>query len=292
MGSLQFPIFLLVVLNTAVLVITEEVIHMGMFPEVADYSFYNCRKEMLQMVTKAGGLLETEIKNNTLFETMWQDNAECDKAIPGGTPEHMAALRSYAEAPSKFYNTFKKSLHTKSRGSSYRDDFPFKSLFFLLTDAMHLLKSDCRTVYSGKEAEYSTNIGDKVRFASFFQAKQKYTEATEVAVISENIGTVFNITSCSAINLDEMCGSEDTDIELLISPTEVFKVTNIRNVSTSNDQYKEITLMNSGFHSSSNCRGLVSVSEDSKESSSSFPSSSLLSLMASLLVTYFSVLTL
>lgn len=228
---------------------------MGMFPKVADYSFYNCRKEMLQMVTKAGGLLETEIKNNTLFENMWQDNAECDKAIPGGTPEHMAALKSYAEAPSKFYNTFKKSLHTQSRGSSYRDDFPFKSLFFLLTDAMHLLKSDCRIVYSGTKDEYSTNIGDKVRFTSFFQANQKYTDATEDAAIDNNIGTVFNINSCSVINLDEMCGSED--IELLISPTEVFTVTNIQNVSTSNDQYKEITLMHSGFHSSSSCSGLV-----------------------------------
>ncbi|XP_067260785.1 ecto-ADP-ribosyltransferase 5 [Chanodichthys erythropterus] len=290
MGSLQFPTFLLVVLNTAVLVITEEVILMGMFPEVADYSFYNCRKEMLQMVTKAGGLLETEIENNTVFETMWQDNAKCDKAIPGGTPEHMAALKSYAEAPSQFYNTFKKSLHTKSRGSSYQDDFPFKSVFFLLTDAMHLLKSDCRTVYSGTKDEYSTNIGDKVRFTSFFQANQEYTVATEDAAIDKNTGTVFNISSCSVINLDEMCGSED--LELLISPTEVFTVTNIKTVSTSNDQYKEITLMHSGFHSSSNCSGLVSVSEESKDSSSSFLSSSLLSLMASLLMTYFSVLTL
>lgn len=230
---------------------------MGMFPEVADYSFYNCRKEMLRMVTKAGGLLSTEIKKNTDFKTMWQEYGTCEKAIPEGRPEHMAALRSYIEATSEFHNIFKKKLvHTKSRGNSaYQDDFPFKSLFFLLTDAMHLLKSNCCRVYSGTEKIYSTKIGDKVRFENFFSGREKYTDAAEDAEIAENIGTVFNITSCSAINLDEVCLSEN--IELLISPTEVFTVMNIKTVKTSNHQYKEITLMHSHFHSSSDCRDLV-----------------------------------
>lgn len=236
--------------------ITEELIHVSMFPEAADYSFYSCRKEMLQMVTKAGGLLQTELNNNTDFKTMWKGNT-CEKAIPGGTPEHMTALKSYVEANAKFHKKFNKLVHTRSRdNSTYQDTFPFKSLFFLLTDAMQLLKSNCNTVYSGIEEVYSIKIGDKVRFESFFPAKLEYTFATEDATTDdENIGTVFNITSCSVINLDNVCKSEEMD--LLISPTEVFTVKNIKTVSNSNDHYTEINLMHSHMHSSSNCSSLV-----------------------------------
>ncbi|XP_056121043.1 ecto-ADP-ribosyltransferase 5 [Rhinichthys klamathensis goyatoka] len=255
MGRLRFPAFLLVILYTTVVQITEELIHVSMFPEAADYSFYSCRKEMLQMVTKAGGLLETELKNNIDFMDMWKGSTTCE-AIPDGTPEHMTALQSYVEAGSEFHETFNKLVHTKSRGNStYQDMFPFKSLFFLLTDAMQLLKSNCNTVYSATEEKYSFNIGDKVRFESFFPAELVYSAATEDAATFETTGTVFNINSCSVINLDKVCISED--IDLLISPTEVFTVKDIKTVSNSNDHYIEINLMHSHMYSSSNCSSLV-----------------------------------
>lgn len=237
--------------------ITEEVIQMGMFPEAADYSFQNCREEMLQMVTKSGGLLQTELNNNLDFKTIWKGDAACSKTIPGGTPEHMAALQSYADAGSKFHENFKKFVQTSRGSSTYRDEFPFKSLFFLLTDAMQLIrKNKCQTVYSGTEEEYSTGIGENVRFESLFPAKLLYTDATEDTSSSDNIGTVFKITSCSVIRLEDYgCFSEE--IDLLISPTEVFTVMGIRTVSNSNDKFKEIALTHSQFHSSSNCSGLV-----------------------------------
>ncbi|XP_058626929.1 uncharacterized protein LOC131537475 isoform X4 [Onychostoma macrolepis] len=178
MGSLRFPAFLQVLLYTMVVQITAEAIQMGMFPEAADYSFQNCRKEMLQMVTKSGGLLQTELNNNPDFKTVWKGNAACKKDIPGGTPEHMAALKSYAEASYTFHGRFKKLLQTSRGSSTYRDGFPFKSLFFLLTDAMQLIGKS-RTVYSGTEKEYSTEIGEKVRFESFLPAQRLYSAATE-----------------------------------------------------------------------------------------------------------------
>ncbi|XP_016357374.1 T-cell ecto-ADP-ribosyltransferase 2 [Sinocyclocheilus anshuiensis] len=292
MGSLRFHAFLLLLLYTSVVQITEEVIHMGLFPEAADYSFYNCRKEMLQMVTKSGGLLQTELNNNADFKTMWR-NATSKKAIPGSTPEHMAALQSYVEATPEFHEKFKKLVQNNGRGSSTsQDEFPFKSLFFLLTDAMQLEgQKKCRTVYSGTEKEYSTKIGEKVRFASFFPAKLQYTSATEDASVDENPGTVFNITSCSVISLEDYgCSSEEMDA--LISPTDVFTVEDITTVMNINDEFKKITLVHSHFYSSYNCSGLASLSEESKESSSSFPSSSFLNLMASFLMLCFYTLIL
>ncbi|CAM4493316.1 unnamed protein product [Leuciscus chuanchicus] len=291
MGSLRFPAFLLVLLYTTVVQITEELIHVSMFPEAADYSFYSCRKEMLQMVTKAGGLLQTELNKNTDFKKMWKGNTTCEKAIPEVTPEHLTALKSYVEAEPEFRKTFNTFIPTKSRSNStYQEMFPFKSLFFLLTDAMQLLKSNCSTVYSATKEQYNFTIGDKVRFERFFSAYTGYTVATEVAAIYDTTGTVFTIFSCSVIDLDKVCISDD--IELLIPPTEVFTVRNIKKTVVDDDeQYIEINLMHSHMHNSSNCSSLVSMSEESEESSSSFLSSSSLSLMASLLM-YFHMPTL
>uniref|UniRef100_A0A8C0Y0V8 NAD(P)(+)--arginine ADP-ribosyltransferase n=1 Tax=Cyprinus carpio carpio TaxID=630221 RepID=A0A8C0Y0V8_CYPCA len=287
MGSLRFHAFLLLLFTTV------EAIEMGLFPEAADYSFYNCRKEMLQMVTKSGGLLQTELNKNTDFKKMWKSNAACGQAILGSTPEHMAALKSYGDASTGFRKMFKKLVQNHGRSSStFRDEFPFKSLFFLLTDAMQLTdQKKCRTVYSGTEEEYITTIGQKVRFVSFLPAKLKFTAATEDAIADENTGTVFNITSCSVISLDEYgCSSEE--IDELISPTEVFTVKDITTVRNSNDEYKKITLVHSEFYSTSDCSSLASLSEESKESSSSFLSSSFLNLTASFLMLCFYTLIL
>ncbi len=110
-------------------------------------------------------------------------------------------------------------------------------------------------MYSGTEEEYITKIREKVHIG-FFAAKLLYTDATEDTSSSDNIGTVFNITSCSVIRLEDYgCLSEE--IDLLISPTEVFTVTGIRRVSNSNDDFKEIALTHSHFNSYSNCSGLV-----------------------------------
>uniref|UniRef100_A0A672P8Q5 Mono(ADP-ribosyl)transferase n=1 Tax=Sinocyclocheilus grahami TaxID=75366 RepID=A0A672P8Q5_SINGR len=221
MGSLMFPVVLLVLLYTNHS--QKSHLQMGMFPEAADYSFQNCRKEMLQMVTKSRGLLQTELNNNPDFKMMWKGNAACSKTIPGGTTEHMAALQSYAEASPKFHGRFKKLVQTISFQIS-----------FLPADRCHF----------------------------FFPATLHYTAATEDT--SLNYG----------------CISEE--IYLLISPTEVFTVTGIKTVSNSNDNFKEITVTHSHFQSSSNC-------SESKESSSSFLSSSLLNLMASVLMLYYTL---
>ncbi|XP_056335177.1 uncharacterized protein si:ch211-145b13.6 [Danio aesculapii] len=287
----RLPAYLLVLLSTIMLQITGKVIEMGMFPEAPDYSFYNCRKEMLQMVTKPGGLLQIEINNNTGFQDMWKNSRPCTKSIPGATSEHMTALHVYV-ADNKFRTNFDKIYSKSTGGSTYQDEFPFKSVFFLLTDAMSLLKKNCRTVYSGAEEEYKTKVGEKVRFKSFFPAMLKLTDATENASTGE-FGTVFSINSCSAIELDANgCNSEEMD--LLISPTEVFTVENIEIVHNSNDNYKHITLKHSEYQSKSDCSSLVSSvskTEESKESSSSLLSSSFLNMMASLLVVYFYTMT-
>ncbi|TRY65651.1 hypothetical protein DNTS_009881 [Danionella cerebrum] len=191
---------LLLVLTAAVQVAAA--IRMGMFPEVVDYSFTDCRQEMLEMVT-TGGLLEKELDEagKANFKKLWQGNV-CDHLIPGGTAEHVTALQSFA-VNENFQKAFNKALNNAIGVSTYQDRFPFKSMFFLISDAMELLKPEnCSTVYSGTEMEYEANIGETVRLKTFFPAKMELADVTEDAELSEEMGTVFMITSCSAISLE------------------------------------------------------------------------------------------
>ncbi|XP_051558526.1 erythroblast NAD(P)(+)--arginine ADP-ribosyltransferase [Myxocyprinus asiaticus] len=283
MGGVRFPALLCVLLHTTVVQVADEV--MGMLPESVDFSYSNCRDEMLQMVTKPGGLLQRELNNNPYFKSMWQSNATCKKRIPGGTKEHMAALQSYVEADTKFQEVFNTWFYTKGRNSTSYQDFPFKSLYFLLTDAMRLLGKDmCQTVYSGTEEKYMATVGEMFSFRSFFPATFKFSDASEDT--GNNGGTVFNITSCFVVSLDEnVCEPEEMD--LLIYPTEVFTVEAIRTVNNSNDKFTEITLIHSKLHSPFNCSSLLDfpTPEESSSNSSS-------SLLAPFLMVYFYTLAL
>lgn len=227
---------------------------LDMFPELVDYK--SCRDEMLQIVTKPGGLLQQELNNNTEFKSMWKANATCGKKIQGATQEHNAALQNYANADQKFHKLVNTKLYSKGKNiTTYQNEFPFKSLYFLLTDAIQLLsKGTCQTVYSAKEEEYSVTVGDSVRFGMFLAAKLKYDDALEEIV--DGGGTIFNITSCSVTNLDERkCHSEE--IDLLISPTESFKVENIRTVDNGDGEtYTEVTLVQHALNSFFDCRSL------------------------------------
>ncbi|XP_051983375.1 uncharacterized protein si:ch211-145b13.6 [Xyrauchen texanus] len=286
MESLRFPALLCVLLNTTVVQVADEVKQMDMLHKAVDFSYSNCRDEMLQMVTKPGGLLQRELNNNLYFKSMWQSNATCTKRIPGGTKEHTSALQSYVDADPKFNKVFNAHFYTKGRNSTSYQDFPFKSLYFLLTDAMRLLSKDmCQTVYSGTEEKYMATVGEMFSFRSFFPAKFKFSDASEDT--GNNGGTVFSITSCFVVSLDEnVC--EPGEMDLLIYPTEVFTVKAIRTVNNSNDKFTEITLIHSKVHSPFNCTSLLNFTTP-EESSSNLLSSSLL---APFLMVYFNTLAL
>ncbi|XP_053474767.1 erythroblast NAD(P)(+)--arginine ADP-ribosyltransferase-like [Ictalurus furcatus] len=143
-----------------------------------------------------------------------------------------------------------KSKHSNS--TTYRDEFPFKSLHFLLTDFLRLLKrtNTCPTVYYTTSNTYTADTGTEVQFGKFIRAGTSQSSETEV--VESDGGTVFNISSCSVVNVEEnTCKSEE--LQALISPAEVFTVQNVRDVSNDEITYKEITLTHSCFLSNHNC---------------------------------------
>ncbi|KAF4071267.1 hypothetical protein AMELA_G00271170 [Ameiurus melas] len=273
-------VFLLMLLAALHHTVKAEVRKLDMAPDAVDDDFSQCREKMLKAVTD--GLLQKELEANKEFEELWNNHrGECKKNITGGTSYHIDALQAYGNSKIKFRKTFNSLVYSKGRNSTtYRDEFPFKSLHFLLTDFLHLLKdtNTCTTVYYGTSNTYTADTGTEVRFGKFIRAETSLSDATEV--VESDGGTVFIITSCSVVNVERnTCKSEE--VQALISPAEVFTVQNVRDVPPDDGTYNEITLKHSRSLSNHNCSFFHRNATDAASSTSL--TFTLLALMASML---------
>ncbi|KAL7841489.1 hypothetical protein SRHO_G00251800 [Serrasalmus rhombeus] len=255
MGGQSLSLFLLMFLPVLIHNVTAEKRILDMAPNAVDDTFSECRDKMIQTITEPGGLLQKELKARKDFADMWRSHGgTCEKQIYGATPHHLAALQAYGNSGVQFRKTFNRLVQTKgSNATTYNDDFPFKSLHFLLTDALRLLNPGkaCYTVYFGTSNLYTAETGKEVRFGRFLHPRVQQSLEIEAAE-SEGKGTLFNISSCSVVNVENYtCTSEE--IEQLISPTEVFRVKSISRVSTDEADYNIITLTHSGFLSNHDC---------------------------------------
>ncbi|XP_036438901.1 erythroblast NAD(P)(+)--arginine ADP-ribosyltransferase-like [Colossoma macropomum] len=282
--------FLLILLTGLIHTVTAEKRMLDMAPDAVDDTFSECRDKMMQKVTAQGGLLQKELKANKDFADMWRGHGgTCEKQIYRGRAHHLAALQAYGNSGVHFRKTFNRLIQTKgSNATTYNDEFPFKSLHFLLTDALQLLNysKTCSTVYFGTNNQYTAEIGKEVRFGRFIGASIR--ESLEIEqIITADEGTLFNIMSCSVVNVENFtCTSEE--IERLISPTEVFRVQSIETASTDDVDYKIITLTHSGFLSNHDC---YLFQRPPHGSSSPLLSSMVLALMASFLSLYYRTVT-
>ncbi|MCI4395913.1 hypothetical protein PGIGA_G00261170 [Pangasianodon gigas] len=120
-------------------------------------------------------------------------------------------------------------------------------------DSLRLLSrtKTCKTVFYATRNMYTADtadIGTEVRFGKFLRA----TLSSEIEDLHSNSGTLFNITSCSVVNVEEnTCVSEE--LQCFISPAEVFTVQNVRDLTMDDATYKEITLTHSRFLHNHDC---------------------------------------
>ena len=94
---------------------------------------------MLQKVLEPGGLLEKELQADSDYLEAWKDGKRCSKQIPGAQEEHSIALAVFT-SNFIFYYKFNTEVRTKGANADiYKSDFRYKSLHFLLTDALRRL---------------------------------------------------------------------------------------------------------------------------------------------------------
>ncbi|XP_036372758.1 ecto-ADP-ribosyltransferase 5-like [Megalops cyprinoides] len=237
---------------------------MSMSPSAVDDRFSGCRAEMWEKVMGKGGLLEQELKSNSSFQMVWSA-ASCSETIPGGRLEHARAIEVYSHVDSGFRKEFNSAVKSQGGNSSvYSSSFPYKSLHFLLTEALQLLKpNQSRTTYRGSRHQYKAEVGTEVRFGGFTSTREERSQTVKDATLR----TLFVITSRAAVSVEKQpCTTKD--IEFLIPPFEVFKVEGVK----IKDGYTEITLNHTRFHSYHDCylfpRSLTLNSSDSVHSHS------------------------
>ncbi|KAM8842367.1 erythroblast NAD(P)(+)--arginine ADP-ribosyltransferase isoform 1-T1 [Synchiropus picturatus] len=213
-SKMTWSLVAVVLLLTATVDRVAAVKQMDLSPHAVDDLYQGCREKAMKKFISSG-LLEKELQANQDFFTAW--NTSLAKPIPGGLKEHAAALWAYFHVDKKFTKRFNDAVEKLGVNSSvYQQDFQFKSIHFLLMDAIHLLKpKTCKNVYMISDSQVRAKTGSKVRFGRFTVVR------TDLSM-KEDIGddVYFNITTCFSASLQDICPTCGDDA--LISPTEEF----------------------------------------------------------------------
>uniref|UniRef100_UPI003AB04047 ecto-ADP-ribosyltransferase 5-like n=1 Tax=Centroberyx gerrardi TaxID=166262 RepID=UPI003AB04047 len=207
-----------------------------------DDQYSGCEVDMLKKVIEPGGLLEKELKADQFYLEAWKNGKTCRKQIPGAQEEHNIALAVFT-SDFNFYDKFNNAV--RSLGSTveiYKSDFPYKSLHFLLADALRILnKTHCYEGSSGTHLNLNmTEVNSEVRLGTYRWGSPFMERFCQ---------TEFKVSSCLAVDVrDYSCFR---DIEVVIPPHELFQV---MAVDILNDGAKKvITLMSKGTYWKHKC---------------------------------------
>uniref|UniRef100_A0A667WJG6 NAD(P)(+)--arginine ADP-ribosyltransferase n=1 Tax=Myripristis murdjan TaxID=586833 RepID=A0A667WJG6_9TELE len=197
-----------------------------------DDQYIGCEVQMLDKVLGKGGLLQKELDADHDYLEAWNNGRTCRRLIPGAREEHSVALAVFT-SDFNFYDKFNDAVSTLGRTVEiYKSKFPYKSLHFLLTDALRILnKTQCYQGSSGTHQNLSlTAVNSVVRLGAYHWGSPFMERFCQ---------TEYKVTSCLAVDVKDY--SCFRDIDVVIPPYESFTVTA---VDTINDGEKEvITLM-------------------------------------------------
>ncbi|KAM3624532.1 uncharacterized protein V6R79_024722 [Siganus canaliculatus] len=220
---------------------------LDMAPDAVDDMYDGCHEQAVDKFI-VSGLLEQEMDKNAAFHEAQSSANQCLKWKLGKTKNHTTALMTYTEADETFRRTFNGAVETMGVNvSTYKNQFHFKSLHFLLMDSMTYSPNNCKTFYAFPEETYTAEKGSKVRLGRFLQVYPDITEfMTDLADAN-----LLKITSCFFVELSP-CNDDNS---ALLSPAEVFTVEDVSQKTDHNIEatYTEINLKHSAINSTHNC---------------------------------------
>ncbi|NWV55252.1 NARE ribosyltransferase, partial [Daphoenositta chrysoptera] len=240
----------LALLAMAVATAAINVVHMNMAPDSFDDQYKQCHDQMMAALP---ALNRSEQQQNKNFSQVWaKATAAWQKKMSSGSPlspDQAIAIMAYTM--DDVYSEFNKAVRTAGRsGQQYRHNFHFKTLHFLLTDALAVLRpsQQCRDVYRGvRETLFEAKPGDTVRFGQF-------TSTSLLKRVAEGFGTVttFRVHTCQGVAIWDY-SEKYYQQEVLIPPFETFRVTKF----TRKGNTAEIELRSTGTHSNYDCELLL-----------------------------------
>ncbi|XP_041340009.1 erythroblast NAD(P)(+)--arginine ADP-ribosyltransferase-like [Pyrgilauda ruficollis] len=229
-----------------------EVIPLDMAPDSFDDQYRGCGPAMTAALP---ALNRSEFQQNPLFAQAWPKaiaewQSRGSPLSPLSSPAQAIALMAYTM--NDLYEQFNAAVRAAGRSRrEYRDNFHFKTLHFLLSQALVTLRDaqslGCPKVYRGvRKYQFKAERGDIVRFGQFSSASQSEETA-------EMFGdaTVFQVRTCHGVEIQEF-SKYPGEKEVLIPPFETFEVIEI---SQKGDRVR-IELCSTGTFSKYNCEWL------------------------------------
>ncbi|NXK43133.1 NARE ribosyltransferase, partial [Piprites chloris] len=196
-------------------------------------------------------LNSSEFSTNSDYATAWAQAAASWNRTLGSLKrqEEAIALLAYT-LNTGLYMKFNKAVRSAGRSrQEYLDEFHFKVMHFLLTEALDDLRDAqthprCLHVYRGvRGIRFTAKDGDIVRFGQF-------TSASLSKKVAKRFGndTVFELDTCHGAAIRDFSAYSE-EHEVLIPPSETFNVTSV----TRQGAKTYIQLRPRGMHSNYNC---------------------------------------
>ncbi|NXO78655.1 NARE ribosyltransferase, partial [Sitta europaea] len=180
----------------------------------------------------------------------WQIRGSPVSPLPSSA--QAIALMAYTMEERKLYEDFNRAVRTAGRScQEYRDNFHYKTLHFLLSQALGRLREaqggQCRCVYRGVRGyRFTARRGDTVRFGQFASASLCKGNVPDFGT-----DTVFKVHTCYGGDIHEFSDFPGEE-EVLIPPFETFEVTKVTEIGNE----ARIHLSSTGTFSNYNCEWL------------------------------------
>ncbi|KAF4791514.1 NAD(P)(+)--arginine ADP-ribosyltransferase 2 [Turdus rufiventris] len=234
---------------------TFVVVPLDMAPDSFDDQYQGCGRAMAAALP---ALNRSELRRGGHFAEAWALAAAEWRVRPSLvsplSPAQAIALLAYT-APVPLHRTFNAAVRTAGRsGREYRDDFHFKTLHFLLSEALAALRAAqgprCHRVFRGVTGvRFEARRGRRVRFGHFASASLRQESARGFGT-----DTAFEVRTCQGAAIRNFSFFPHED-EVLIPPYETFEVTDVTNVTEGGDKAR-IELRSAGTWSKYNCEWL------------------------------------
>ncbi|XP_071274219.1 NAD(P)(+)--arginine ADP-ribosyltransferase 2-like isoform X2 [Agelaius tricolor] len=239
----------LALLAMAVATMGIEVVPLDMAQDSFDDQYRGCGPAMTEALP---ALNRSEFEQTPLFAQAWtKARAEWQslgsRVFPLSSPAQAIALMAYTM--NDLYREFNAAVRTA--GQEYRENFHFKTLHFLLTQALATLRvtqgPKCQNVYRGvRGVRFQAVYGDIVRFGQFTSASQSQTASQKFG-----IDTMFQVHTCHGAEIREF-SKYPGEKEVLIPPFETFEVIKV----SQEGERVRIQLRSKGTFSKYNCEWL------------------------------------
>nr|XP_054495472.1 erythroblast NAD(P)(+)--arginine ADP-ribosyltransferase-like [Agelaius phoeniceus] len=239
----------LALLAMAMATTAVDVFPLDMAPDSFDDQYRGCGPAMKEALP---ALNSSEFEQNKEFAEVWvKAAAEWQSRGPPESPlspDQATAIMAFTMTdPRKFNDALRVVGHSRQE---YRDNFHFKTLHFLLTDALATLRDaqngQCRDAFLMVcGTRFEAQRGDTIRFGLFvpmFPSKQ----------IGECPGeTMLEVHTCHGVDVTPFSEHPEPKI-VLIPPFETFNVTQY----TQEGDKTQIQLQSAGTYSKYNCEWL------------------------------------